>query len=176
MPSKAPFKGDMGTLSAACKGDRGEQTQRLGRFCVLALFLVRATFGEGKGRAAARLRLALLRRAAGLLLLIARLAIGILRRLLRRILSLLGSRRGHNAVIMLRMLKIILGHHPVAGRIGIARQLEIFLVDMCRRAADFDFRSGRIKGAVGIVSPAAIAAATTAAAAIIVLRPAAASA
>ena len=77
---------------------------------------------------------------------------------------------------MLRMLKIILGHHPVAGGIGVAGQLEIFLVDMAGGAADFDLRAGGIEGAVGIESAAAAAAAAIAAAAITVLRPAAASA
>lgn len=100
------------------------------------------------------------------------LAVRILGRLLRLILRLLGRGRRHDAVIMLRMLKIILGRHPVAGRIGVARQLQVFLIDMRRRATDFDFRSRRVESAIGIVP----AAAAIAAAAIIVLRPTAASA
>ena len=104
------------------------------------------------------------------------LAIGVLGRLLSLVLGRLCRSGRHDAVIMLRVLKIVLGHHPVAGGIGIPRQLEIFLIDMGSRAADFDFRTGGIERAIGIVTAAAIAAATTTAAAITVLRPAAASA
>ena len=76
------------------------------------------------------------------------------------------------------MLKIILGHHPVAAGIGVARELQIFLIDMAGRAADLDFRAGGIEGAVGVeaAATATAAAAAIAAAAIAVLRPAAASA
>ena len=102
-------------------------------------------------------------------------ALRILGRLLGLVLGLLSRRRRHDAVIMLRMLKVILGHHPVAGGIGVAGELKIFLIDMRRRAADFDLRSRGIESAVGVVSPTAIAAAITAAAAIAVLRPATAS-
>ena len=106
------------------------------------------------------------------------LAIGVLGRLLSLVLGRLCGRRRHDAVIVLRMLKIILGHHPVAAGIGVAGELEIFLINMRRRAADFDFRSRGIESAVGVISTttAAVAAAiTAAAAAIAVLRPTAAS-
>lgn len=100
---------------------------------------------------------------------------GILGRLLRLILGQLGLLGRHDAVIMLRMLKIILGHHPVAAGIGVASQLQIFLIDMAGGAADFDFRARGIERAVGVETAAAIVMAA-AATAIIVLRPAAASA
>ena len=78
---------------------------------------------------------------------------------------------------MLRMLKIILGHDAVAAGIGVAGQLQILLIDMAGRAADFDLRAGGIEGAVGIEAAAAIVAAAAATAAIAtMLRPAAASA
>ena len=95
------------------------------------------------------------------------------------VLGLLGGRNRHDAVIMLRMLKIILGHDAVAAGIGVAGKLEIFFVDMAGRAADLYFRAGGIKCAVGIVPTAAAAivvAVVLTAATTIVLRPAAASA
>ena len=107
--------------------------------------------------------------------LLARLAVGILCRLLRLKLSLLRLLGDHDAEIMLRMLKIILGHHPVAARIGVAGQLQIFLVHMAGGAANLDLRSRGIEGAVGVEAAAMAAAATIMAAAIAVLRPAAAS-
>jgi hypothetical protein len=65
---------------------------------------------------------------------------------------------GHDdAVIMLGVLEIILGHHAVSGRTGITRELQIFLIDMGRGAANFDVGPGRVKSPVMIVlrSPAA---------------------
>jgi len=106
--------------------------------------------------------------------LLARLAIGVLGGLLRLILGLLRLLGHHDAEIMLRMLKIILGHHPVAARIGVAGQLQIFLVNMAGGTANLDLRSRGIEGAVG-VEATAMAAAIVMAAAIAVLRPAAAS-
>jgi hypothetical protein len=67
-----------------------------------------------------------------------RIALGIHGRLLGLILGLLAPRRRHDAVVMLRMLKIILGHDAVAAGIGVAGQLQIFLVHMAGRAADLD--------------------------------------
>ena len=143
------------------------------RFRVFAFFLVRAAFRQGKGRAAALLQLGLLTRR-----LIAGLAVRVLRRLLCLILGLLGLLRRHDAEVMLRMLKIILGHHPVAARIGVAGELEIFLINMAGRTADLDFRTRGIERPVGVeTTTAAMAAAIVmAATAIAVLRPAAASA
>ena len=74
----------------------------------------------------------------------------------------------HDAVIMLRMLKIILGHDAVAAGIGVAGQLQIFLIHMAGRAADLHFRAGRIVGAVGI-EPAAIATTAATAAAVAIM-------
>jgi len=104
--------------------------------------------------------------------------LGVKRRLLGLILGLLGRRRRHDAVIMLRMLKIILGHDAVAAGIGVAGQLQIFFVDMAGRAANLDLGTGGIIGAVGIEAAAAaaiVAAAAAATAATTMLRPAAAS-
>ena len=122
-----------------------------------------------------------MRRLLGLLL---RLAVhanraGILGGLLGGILGLLGRGRRHDAVVMLCMLKIILGHDAVAAGIGVAGQLQILLIDVGGRTANLDLGTGRIIGAVGIETTAAaaivVAAAATAAIAT-VLRPAAASA
>ena len=144
---------------------------RLRSFRVLALFLVGTAFGQRKGwRATGRGGLGLL---SGWLL--AGLAIGVLGRLLGLVLSLLRLLGHHDAEIMLRMLKIILGHHPVTARIGVAGQLQILFIDMAGGAANLDLRPRRIEGAVG-VEAAAMAAAIVMAATIAVLRPAAASA
>ncbi len=64
---------------------------------------------------------------------------------------LLGLGRGHNAVVMLRVLQIILCGYPVARGIGIARQLKIFLVDMRRRAANLHLGAVRIEGSIRVV-------------------------
>jgi len=107
--------------------------------------------------------------------LLARLAIGVLGGLLRLILGLLRLLGHHDAEIMLRMLKIILGHDAVAAGIGVTGQLQIFLIDMAGRAADLHLGSGRIKGAIGIEAAAAIVAAAATTAIATMLRPAAAS-
>src|SRR3569833_1624787 len=97
--------------------------RKLTRYRVFAFFFVGSAFSQGiGGYADGDGRLGLL--AEGLL---ARLAIGALRRLLGLMLGLLRLLGHHDAEIMLRMLKIILGHHPVAARIGVARQLLFFL-------------------------------------------------
>jgi len=104
-------------------------------------------------------------------------ALRILGRLLGLVLGLLSRRRRHDAVIMLRMLKIILGHDAVAAGIGIAGELQIFFVHVAGRTANLHFRTGGIIGAVGIETAAIAAAAAAASAAIAtMLRPAAASA
>lgn len=57
-----------------------------------------------------------------------------------------GLRRGNQTEIMLGVLKKALSHHRVAGRLRVARQLQIFFANMMRRAPDFDIR------AVGLVA------------------------
>ena len=104
------------------------------------------------------------------------LTLRILGRLLGLVLGLLSGRRRHDAVIMLRMLKIILGHDAVAAGIGVTGQLQILLIDMAGRAANLHLGSGRIKGAIGIEAAAAIVAAAATAAIATMLRPAATSA
>ena len=105
-------------------------------FTALFFFLVGGIFRQGKGRCAAG--------SGGLGLLasklLARLAIGILRRLLGLILGLLRLLGHHDAEIMLRMLKVILGHYPIAAGIGVASQLQILLIDMAGGAANLDLR------------------------------------
>src|SRR5690348_15362812 len=104
------------------------------------------------------------------------LSLRILGSLLGLILGLLGGSRRHDAVVMLRMLKIILGHDAVAAGIGVAGQLQILLIHMAGGAADLHLGSGRIESAVGVKAAAAvIAAAATTAAVATMLRPAAAS-
>ena len=103
------------------------------------------------------------------------LTLRILGRLLGLVLGLLSRRRRHDAVIMLRMLKIILGHDAVAAGIGVTGQLQILLIDMTGRAANLHLGSGRIKGAIGIEAAAAIVAAAATTAIATMLRPAAAS-
>src|SRR5580704_9255121 len=87
------------------------------------------------------------------------------------ILLLLELGRTQDAEIVLGMLEIVLRHHPVAGRVRIARHLQVFFVHMRSGAADFDFRPARIEGPVRIV----VVTAATTTATIVVLRPAAAS-
>jgi hypothetical protein len=75
------------------------------------------------------------------------------------------------------MLKIVLGHNAISTGVGISGQLQILLIDMAGRAANFDFGARGIIGAVGIETAPIVAAATAAAATIAtMLRPAAASA
>ena len=135
-------------------------------FGFLAFGLCSGTVVERKGGGAAGLLLWRL----GLLTRILCRLLGLLS-LLRLVLRGLGLLGGHDAEIMLRMLKIILGHHPVAAGIGVAGELKIFLIDMAGGAADFDLRPRGIEGAVGIETAAGIMAA-----AVTVLRPATASA
>ena len=147
---------------------------RLGRLGILALVFLCHGFGLGKGRGIATIlrRLGL---ALGLLPML--LNLRILSGLLGSILRLLGGSGGHDTVIMFRMLKVILGHDAVAAGIGVTGQLQIFLVDMAGRAADFDFGPGGIVGAIGVeTTAAAIAAAAAATTIATMLRPAAASA
>ena len=166
----------MGIWNPACKAGLWAKLNEKGGLglCILALFLVRAAFGKREGGAAALLGLGL-----GLRLTFAdltRLAVGVLGGLLGLVLGQLGLLGGHDAVIMLRMLKIILGHHPVAAGIGVTGELKIFFIDMAGSAANLDFGTRRIERPIGVEPAAAIVMATAATTAIAVLRPAAASA
>ena len=157
----------------ALKRSRRPETNRLPR---LRLLLRPRRLRPGKRGPAARL--GLWGADLGLLAIGIGRTIRVLRRLLGGILGRLGLLRRHDAEIMLRMLKIILGRHPVARTVGIPGQLQVFLVNMRGRAANLHFRAGRIKGAVGVEAAAAAivaAAATATAATVIMLRPAAAS-
>src|SRR4051812_44484958 len=82
------------------------------------------------------------------------IAIAVVGRLLPTLLVLLlllhlGGRE--DAVIVFSMLEIVLGSYPVAGSIGIPRQLQILLIHMRGGPSDFYLRSAGIKGAVRIV-------------------------
>ena len=148
-------------LSGRCVGQRKRRSARLR--CTLDVRLVaRAIWG------------AILAIPIGLS---AALLLGL--RVVLRLLSLLRLDRGHDAEVVLGVLKVALGHNPIALRVRIARELEVLLVDMRRGAADFDLGAIGIVCAVRVQIPA-VAAATTAAIAAAVIavcrRPAAASA
>ena len=141
-------------------------------FRVFAFFFIDADFGKREGWTAAllllRLRLPFTARTG--------LTIDVLSSLLRLVLRQLGLLSRHDAVIMLRMLKVILRHHAIAAGIGVAGELEIFLVDMAGGATNLDFRARGIECPVGVEPAAIVMAAATTSTAIAVLRPAAASA
>ena len=119
------------------------------RCCSLFALFLFLPIGQREGwGAAAIFRLLLLGLAIALLgLLLAALPLRVLRGLLGGILGLLGRSGGHDAVVMLRMLKIVLSHDAVAAGIGVAGELQIFLLHLTGRAAKFDFRTLGIKGA-----------------------------
>src|SRR5690606_17294177 len=56
------------------------------------------------------------------------------------LLDLLGLGRGNDAEIMLGVLEVVFGHHPVAGRRGVAGELDVFFRDMGGIAAHPDVR------------------------------------
>ena len=60
---------------------------------------------------------------------------------------------------MLGMLEIVLGHHRIAGGLGITRQLEVFLGDMLGIAADLDVRTVALEHPVYRISLTTAAAA-----------------
>src|SRR5207302_9328672 len=67
--------------------------------------------------------------------------------------------------VVLRVLQIVLGEHPVAGGAGVARQLLVLLIDVLGGAADLDpVRPVGIEGAVGVVLRLAAAASAATAA------------
>ena len=67
----------------------------------------------------------------------------------------------HDPPVMLGVLQIVLGCDAVAGRVGVARHLQIFLIDVRSGAANLDLRTRRIERAIWID--------------VVALRPAAAS-
>lgn len=55
---------------------------------------------------------------------------------------------GHDdAAVMLSVLEIILSKHRVAGGLGVARQRQILLCDVCGRTPNFHIRSVRLEAA-----------------------------
>jgi hypothetical protein len=54
-----------------------------------------------------------------------------------------GLRRGNKPEVMLGVLQIILRRYRISARVGVSRELEIFLRDVMRVPADFDIRSIR---------------------------------
>lgn len=132
---------------------------------------------QGKGRAAGlrhALNIRLFARAVWLTILAIAVRLAAYRLLLNlriglRLLSLLRLDRCQDAEIVFRVLEIAFGHDPVALRIRIARELEIFLIDMRSGTADFDLGAVRIVCAVRVQIPAvavATAAVTAAVAAV----------
>jgi hypothetical protein len=92
--------------------------------------------------------------------------------------------RHDEAVIVLGVLEVVLGHDAIAGRVRVARELEILLVDVVRVAADLHIRPVRINRAVNVedlilallaalVAWAAATAAAAAPAAVVLATPAA---
>jgi len=63
-------------------------------------------------------------------------------------LTLLRGLRHQDAVIVLSVLKVVFRRDAVTSGTGIARELQVFLIDMSRRAADLDVRSRRIESPV----------------------------
>jgi len=160
---------------------------RVGLFAVVlvAFFLI---FGQREGGAAGRrtrlLDEGLLARAVRLTVLAA-IVLRILRilrvlwglRILLLVLLLLRLGHRHDAEIVLGMLQVIFGHDPVAGGIGVTCQLQVLLVHMRGRTADFDLGTAGIEGPIGVVATATASSAVPAAhvSVMTVLRPAAAS-
>lgn len=93
------------------------------------------------------------------------------------VLLLLRLNGGKNPEVVLGVLEIVFRHDPIALRIGVARKLQIFLIDMGRRAANLDLRAVEIVCAIQIVAVSATTTATAAAMAVVrALRSATASA
>ena len=84
------------------------------------------------------------------------------------VLLLLCLNGGKNSEVVLGVLEIVFRHDSIALRIGVARKLQILLVDMSCRAANLDL------GAVGVVRAIQVVAvsttATTAAGAMAIVR------
>jgi len=122
---------------------------------LLAIRLVRATVSHS------RLRLTIAVRLLLLLLLLILLHLRLLRR--------------HDAKIVLGVLQVILRHYAVAGRVRVARELQVLLVDVCRRSTNLHLGAVRVERPVGVVASATTAAAMIDVATVAALRPAAAS-
>ena len=73
--------------------------------------------------------------------------------LLLRILRLVGH---HDPVIVFRVLKKILLRHAIAGQARVTRELQVFLVDIPGRAANFDFGPRAVEGPVVAVAVALV--------------------
>ena len=73
--------------------------------------------------------------------------------LLLRILRLIGH---HDAVIMFRVLKKILLCHAITGETRVSRELQVFLIDITGRAANFDFRPRAVERPVVAVAMALV--------------------
>lgn len=134
-------------LTPLCSGHR-----RSGGFVALFEFVVGIGETEGRG-ASGRLRIPRLFRSgsdASVGRAVRQLACG------STLLARLNPLGEQNTEIMLCVLKIVFGHHPVAGGTGIPRQLKIFFIDMRGGAADLDVRPRRIEWpAVIVLRPSA---------------------
>jgi len=95
-------------------------------------------------------------------------------------------RSSDNTIVVLRVLKIVFSHHTIPGRVRVTGKLEILLIYVLRRAANFHVRAGRFEIAMQNILRAltaasastassatavAIAATITLATEIILLRP-----
>ena len=106
------------------------------------------------------------------------IAVGLLLLLLLLILLHLRLLRRHDAKIVLGVLQVILRHYAVAGRVRVARELQVLLVDVCRRSTNLHLGAVRVERPVGVVASTTTTAAASAVidvATVAALRPAAAS-
>jgi hypothetical protein len=77
------------------------------------------------------------------------------------ILAMLFAERHDDAIVVLSVLQIILGQNGITRRSRIARQRHIFLGNMSRRTADFDFRPRALEAACERIVTLPVIAATT---------------
>ena len=126
--------------------------QREGRSCRLRRSLNIGLFSGPARLAVLTIAIAVLLR----LLLLLQLRIGL------RILLLLRLDLRENAIVVLGVLEVAFRHHAVTLRVGIARELQIFLIDVRSRAANFDLGTIGIIGAVRIEVSAAAASSSAA--------------
>src|SRR5690606_34568352 len=68
-----------------------------------------------------------------------------------------------HAVIVLRVLEVILVLHPVAARLGVARELCVLFVDLRGRAPDLHIRTIALERSVAVIVVVTTTATTTAA-------------
>jgi len=64
---------------------------------------------------------------------------------------------------VLRVLEIVLRHHPIASSSGVAREGQVFFVDLVRGAADPGIRTIAVEGLVAVRDVRATTTATAAA-------------